>query len=640
MSAQAGVWNFDGKPVDQSFLASFASALEHYGPDDVNSYVDGSTGMVCRTFHTTLESHLERQPYISVCGNVITWDGRLDNRDELIPELWDEQTVDQTDVAIVARAFERWGTECFRRIIGDWAVSVWRPLQRELLLACDYMCIRHLFYCQQKDRIWWSTGLAPLVMLQGDKFHIDDEYVAGYFAIDPDAHRTVYREIQKVPPGQFVRVYDGGLSVYRYWSFSPKSRIRYKTDAEYEDHFRHVFRRAVRRRLRTDSPALAELSGGLDSSSIVCTADDIIAKEGAEAPRLDTLSFYDFTEPHWDDWTYLRLVETKRGRPGHHIDASKLGSSPASMQYSEFLPLPGSLGFGQKLAAERGCIVRNGKYRVVLSGLGGDEFMGGNPDPREILADLIVQLKLANLAQQLIAWSLIKRRPWIQLFWQSLLILLPSSLGQYVVEEAKVPSWINNVFAARTKLAKRRLGRKESFGAWLPSRRSFIGGVLAMSNKMGELTLPSPVIEEIRYPYLDQNLIEFVLSIPASQLLRPGERRSLMRRALIKWVPKEILSRRTKATGARTPIVALQRNWEELKSVFDSPISSSLGYINQPRFLEALRAVTHGDQHNSVLLLRAISLEFWLRDLVTRGLVDGVAGSRSLGVAEPQPASA
>src|SRR5260370_25975610 len=180
------------------------------------------------------------------------------------------------------------------------------------------MGIRHIFYYLKNDRIWWSTDLSPLVLLSGDKFHIDDNYISGYFAHDPDAHLTPYREIREVPPGQCVRIRNGSASVERYRGFSPNSRIRYKTDAEYEDHFRRLFRQAVARRLRSDSPILAELSGGLDSSSIVCVADDILAKEGALTPRLDTLSYFDKTEHNGDDWIYFQKIEQKRGRVGSH----------------------------------------------------------------------------------------------------------------------------------------------------------------------------------------------------------------------------------------------------------------------------------------------------------------------------------
>ncbi len=621
MSVQAGIWNFDGRPVDHKLLADISESLKHQGPDGESCHVDGSVALLYRPFHTTAESRREKQPYFSHRGFILTWDGRLDNRDELIPELRSELEANPTDVAIIAAAFDRWETDCFRRIVGDWAVSIWKPEQRELLFAADYMAIRHIFYYLKNDRVWWSTDLGPLVLLSGAKFHVDDDYIAGYFAHDPDAHLTPYREIREVPAGQFVRICKGSASVEHYWWFSPKSRIRYNTDAEYEEHFRHVFRQSVCRRLRSDSPVLAELSGGLDSSSIVCMADDIIAKESAETPRLDTISYYDKTEPNGDDWIYFQKVEEKRGRVGIHIDGSRLGSSPASLECPEFCSLPGALGVGQKLGDERADVVRGGGYRAVLSGIGGDEFLGGVPDPCAHLADLIVQFKLMSLAKQLTAWSLVKRRPWIQLLWQSAIDVLPASLGQYLVKEAKVESWIRKDFAKRTRLAVRQLDVNEHFGLWLPTRRSCIGGVLLMACKLAKFTPPVSALEEGRYPYLDQNLIEFILSIPASQVLRPGERRSLMRRSLAGIVPQEILSRGTKQVGARTPVRVLEKHRDELQNIYEMSLSSSLGYVCDTQMLETIGDACAGKIVSLVRLLRAISLEYWLRDLVARGLL-------------------
>lgn len=621
MSVQAGIWNFDARPVDRNLLRDFCESVKQQAPDGESSYVNGSVALLYRPFHTTCESRREKQPYVSRRGFILTWDGRLDNREELIAELGGHLEVEPTDVAIVAAAFDRWETDCFRRTVGEWAVSVWKPEQHELIFAADYMAIRHIFYYLKKDRIWWSTDLTPLVLLSGDKFHIDDDYIAGYFANDSDAHLTPYREIREVPPGQFVRLRNGKASVERYWRFSAKSRIRYKTDAEYEEHFRDIFRQSVRRRLRSDSPILAELSGGLDSSSIVCMADDVLAKEGAQTPRLDTLSYYDKTEPHGDDWIYFQKVEEKRRRVGAHIDVSKYGES-ASFDYQEFSALPGYVGAGRKIEAERAAVIRNGGCRAILSGIGGDEFMGGVPNPSALLADLLVQLKLVSLAKQLMAWSLVKRRPWIQLLWDALVDLLPASLGQYFAKLAKVEPWIEKEFAKRARIAIRQLDVDEHFGLWLPTRRSYIGGVLLMANKMSKRSLRSLALAEARYPYLDQNLIEFALSIPASQLLRPGERRSLMCRSLAGIVPQEILSRGTKQIGARTPIKGLEKNWQDLQIVFDSPFSARLGFINGDRFSATMHDALNGKVVPIVRLLKTVSLEFWLRDLTSRRLIN------------------
>jgi asparagine synthase (glutamine-hydrolysing) len=627
MSVQAGVWNFDSRPVDPKQIEDISDFLKQQGPDGESRYVDGPLALLYRPFHTTVESRHEKQPYFSKRGFILTWDGRLDNRHTLIADLRNDLEANPTDVAIVAAAFDRWETDCFRRLVGDWAVSIWEPEQRALFFAADYMAIRHIFYYLKKDRIWWSTNLSSLVLLSNDKFHIDDDYIAGYLAHNPDAHLTPYFEIREVPPGQFVRIRNGSAVIERFWRFSPKSRIRYKTDAEYEEHFRHVFRQSVQRRLRSDSPILAELSGGLDSSSIVSMADDILAKEEAETPRLDTLSYYDKSEPSGDDWTYFQKVEAKRGRAGIHIDGSRLGTSPDSLACTDFCPLPGALGFGQKIDAERADAVRRGGYRAVLSGIGGDEFTGGVPDPRAQLADLIVQGKFVSLAKQLMAWSLVKRRPWIQLLWQSAIDVVPASLGQYFAKKAKIEPWIRKDFAKRTRLALRQIDTTEHFGLWLPTRRSCIGGVLTMANNLAKVAPATEALEEARYPFLDQDLIEFVLSIPADQMLRPGERRSLMRRSLAGIVPQEILSRRTKQVGQRTPMLILEKYWDELQTILQTPLSSSLGYIHEAQLLKTICDTRAGKSVPIARVLWTISLEYWLRDLAARGLLAPPAAS-------------
>jgi asparagine synthase (glutamine-hydrolysing) len=630
MSVQAGVWNFDGRPVDPDLIDNISQLLKQQGPDGESRHVVGSVALLYRAFYTTAESRREAQPYFSHRGFIFTWDGRLDNRHTLTEYLRSDLEENPTDVAIVAAAYDRWETDCFHRLVGDWAVSIWKPEQRELLFAADYMAIRHIFYYLKKDGIRWSTDLGSLVLLSNDKFHIDDDYIAGYLAHNPDADRTPYLEIREVPPGQFVRVRNGSVMTERFWRFSPKSSIRYKTDAEYEEHFRFVFRQSVKRRLRSDSPILGELSGGLDSSSIVCVADDILAKEGAEAPSLDTLSYYDKTEPSGDDWTYFRKIEAQRGRAGIHIDGSILGASSDSLACSGFCPLPGALGSGQTLDTERADAVRRGDYRAVLSGIGGDEFMGGVPDPRAHLGDLLVQFRFVSLAKQLVAWSLVKRRPWVQLLWQSAIDAVPASLGRHFAEEAKIEPWIREDFAKRTRLKIRQLDVDEHFGFWLPTRRAYIAGVLTMANNLAKLVPSANAIEEVRYPFLDQTLIEFILSIPASQMLRPGERRSLMRRSLAGIVPQEILSRRTKQVGERTPMLILEKSWDELRNIYQASLSSRLGYIHEDHLLKTISDARSGKVAPIVRVLWTISLEYWLRDLTARGLLDPRAASSSL----------
>src|SRR5260370_41151459 len=126
-------------------------------------------------------------------------------------------------------------------------------------------------------------------------------------------------------------------------------------------------------------------------------------------------------------------------------------------------------------------------------------------------------------------------------------------------------------FVKRTRVWSLLVGPTDTFGMRLPTRRSLVKGLLLMANTMAKSTPSALAVEETRFPFLDQSLIEFILSIPATQLLRPGERRSLMRRSMVGCVPEDVLARRTKATGARTPRVALETRRKELWAAFDSP---------------------------------------------------------------------
>jgi asparagine synthase (glutamine-hydrolysing) len=142
-----------------------------------------------------------------------------------------------------------------------------------------------------------------------------------------------------------------------------------------------------------------------------------------------------------------------------------------------------------------------------------------------------------------------------------------------------------------------------------------------MANNLAKVASSAQTLEEARYPFLDQTLIEFVLSIPPDQLLRPGERRALMRRSLAGIVPQEILSRRTKQVGERTPMIILEKFWDELQSIYQTSLSSRHGYIHEAQLVKTICEARAGKSTPLVRVLWTISLEYWLRDLAARGLL-------------------
>jgi asparagine synthase (glutamine-hydrolysing) len=625
MSVQFGRWNFEGQPPAPDYIEKVSATLVPYGPDSNESYSKNGVSILYRAFHTTKESHREKQPHISSSGAVITWDGRLDNRAELISELSDSLTNGSTDVAIVAIAFEKWGANCFPKLIGDWALSIWNPGNRSLILAKDPIGTCHLYYSFDNNRVTWSTILDPLVRLAGKTFALNEEYIAGWFSMFPAVDLTPCIGIHSVPPSSSVLLRPGKHAVSKYWDFDPKNKIRYRADAEYEEHFRTVFATAVQRTLRSDRPVLAELSGGRDSSSIVCMADTVIARGTAETQRLDTLSMYDDSEPNWNERPYFTKVEEKRGRTGWHVNVGArdpqripVPEPPLESVHTRFVPTPGY--DGRTAPHFRMCMASQGN-RVVLSGIGGDEVMGGVPTPVPELENLLARAQFSALVHQLKVWALEKRKPWFHLFWDAARGFFPLTLVG-VPKYMRPALWLQSSFVKRHRAALTGYPSRTKLFGPLPSFQDNVGTLDALRRQLARTSLPFEPPFEKRYPYLDRGLLEFMFAIPREQLVRPTQRRSLMRRALVGIVPDEILNRKTKAFVARSPMVAISNDWAHFAAMTQNMLSSSLGIVDPKRILEALQKVRRGEETPMITLRRTLCLEEWLKDLRALGIIN------------------
>jgi asparagine synthase (glutamine-hydrolysing) len=617
MSVQFGRWNFDGRPADREHLATAEGMLAPYGPDGGGAYIKDSVGILFRGFRTTKESRREPQPHITASGAAITWDGHLDNHADLIPELRDLLNIGSTDVSIVAAAYERWGTGCFAKLLGDWALSIWNPRDRSLILAKDPIGTRHLYYSLDQDHVSWSTVLDPLVLLAGKPFALEEEYIAGWLSFFPATHLTPYVGIHSVPPSSSVLIRSGKHTVSKYWDFNPSKKIRYRADAEYEEHFRAVFAEAVRRRLCSDSPILAELSGGMDSSSIVCMADTIIARGAAETPRLDTVSYYDDSEPNWNERPYFTKVEEKRGRTGCHIDVSKQEPFKLEFENDRFIATPVSRG-GRPSESEKKYVelLTSQGNRVVLSGVGGDEVLGGVPTPTPELENLLATAQIGALAHQLKVWALNKRKPWFHLLFEAARGFFPISLVG-VPNYKKPAPWIDSGFLKRNRAVLQGYHRRLRLFGPLPSFQDNLSTLDVSRRQLACSGLPSDPSYEKRYPFLDRSLLEFAYAIPREQLVRPGQRRSLMRRALAGVVPDELLNRKRKAYFARAPVAAISRDWIRLVELSQHMIAGSLGVVDPGSFREALQETRRGTAVPTVALLRTIGIECWLQALLS-----------------------
>lgn len=612
MSGIGGLYCFDETHADDAILSALGDGLERKGPDGRSEYKSGSIAMVYRPFHTNLESRMEQQPFVSERGQILCWDGRLDNRDELIHILRDDLRGDHTDVAIVMAAYLKWGVDFLPKIIGDFALSLWEPMAQSLLLARDAIGPRTLYYHKNDARVVWSTELASLLDQADIPLEINDEYVAGFFTYLPEPGLTPYRNINGVPPGHSVTISDGVVRTRRFWGLDPHREIRYGSDAEYEEHFRHLFREVVRCRLRVDGPVWSELSGGMDSSSIVCMAHDILKHGEAQASRLNTVSRVFDEAAKSDERRYILPVEQKIGQKGLHLSEDKYRIlSPLDRDYIPAIP-----SYVANIAAYCKAVnnaMRESGSRVLLSGLGGGELLLGDGDPFPELADLLVQLRLISLHQRLRSWSEALNKTYSQVLWKNVLLqLLPRSLQFGRKRRSnQILHFYNREFVKRMRLRQRLLGPRDIFGFRRPGGRYQSTLFQYLPRQISSGFWQEFNDAQFSYPGTDRRLIEFLAAIPFEQRARPKEGKSILRRALRDLLPAELLYRTERRITIQSAAArAAQRERERIRETFTDSRAAAHGYIDAA---EVLAACGQSKQQPEMFVISLMPFEYWIR---------------------------
>jgi len=614
MSAIAGILNFDGAPVDGRTLDGLARSLARLGPDGGGNKKAENFGVVFRAFHADSESKNETQPLVSTRGHVLAWDGRLDNRGELASLLGGYADRSVTDVELVMASHFKWGSGFLSRLIGDFALSLWEPTTRTLLLARDAFGTRPLYYQATSQGIVWSSDLAALLDLSTLPLEVDREYIATYLSSAPHLEQTAYKHIQSVRPGFALIVCDGQLKKQEFWRPDIKRAIHYRSDSEYEEHFRELFRDSVHSRLRAKGPVWAELSGGLDSSSIVCVADEIIQSGATENARLETVSYVYDNSPTSDERRFIGEVEAGRGRAGHHFHEDESVGRFLNLNLDEIVRPNPTFRFTARHDWVRRRMQETGST-VLLSGIAGDNLLWSGAAVSPEIADLLVQLKLLSLHRQVRLWSRATRDSYAATFWRrAALPALPIRFSSL----SSTSQLIDRQFAKQIDLAERSTRESETLEFKLPSARLQARMLSSAIRAVASCYYRDRVVTDYRFPFLHRPLVEFLLAIPIEQKLRPGENRSLQRRALKHALPPAILTRQSKRCSTEALCRTLAYNWREIAPLFKEPRVCEYGFVDSPAFGEAAKRIQHGLQNINAELVGVLAVELWLRALETR----------------------
>ena len=551
-------------------------------------------------------------------------DLRLDNRAELIESLGGLLEGRQPgDGELVLAAYLRWGEACPERLLGDFAFAIWDARRRRLLLARDPLGVKPLHYSRVGSLLCFASDASqvlqhPAVSRRLDEIAVGD-YLAGCFS---DPGRTFFRDVRRLAPAHRLVATAAGDRAERFWDLDPEARTVYRREEEYAERFRELFSAAVAARLPDRGPAVGVLmSGGLDSGSVAGMARQLLP--AGSSPALFAGSFVFDRLRQCDEREHIRKVAAHLDLEVEAVPAERFPvfGDPEAYQpqlESPFLAWEGCFREMLRRARARGA-------RVLLTGHGGDDLMAGSA---RVYADRIRRGDLRALLTVLRhAASRRGARRWI-LYHYLARPLFPGFADRLLLRLSGrqpgpgLPEWIDPGFARRTGLAER-------LEAAQPRRFRELARQ-ALYDHFREASWDQVVHWydrnavgfgiEVRHPFLDRRLVEYLFSIPADRLFEAGRSKPLLRDAAAGLLPESVRLRPDKTKLGPFLDAGMREQRHRIEPLLAAPLAADLGYVDGDRMRAAYRRYQQDEPDEGLRTLwYALTLEVWLRKYATPG---------------------
>lgn len=554
MSGIAGAVFSDGRPLGPDLLDRIAGSTFRRGFDGVQTWHDERAGMIRFAHATTPEARGEIQPFVGAdSGITLLLDGRLDNRAELLALLGADgaRLTDAPDGLIALKLFEREGREFVHRLVGDYAVAVWQPRSRRLDLFRSPMGWRPLLWAFDGTTFGFASEPRALILGLGFERRLNEgaigEYLSARFVSETD---TLWAGIERVPQGGSIRFENGTVSRWN-WHGGPFEDLSNRSIDDHIERFNHLFNQSLEATIRSDGPVTAQLSGGLDSSSVVCRATHLF-REGRLDRQVGAISARFPGEPH-DETEWSSAVEAHLGITAEVVGARRFDADVARQWCAESYQLPVRPNVLDSMGGVLKALQSDGR-RVLLTGEGGDDWLNGSLAhwPDRFMAGRWREL-FRHGAEQ---WP---DSPWYVQARRTLhSTLLPLAsrkyrealLTPYLDFRLDQPDWIRPDWMARIglvdrwhqKIARtglRGIDQQSRYSVFSLGRRyTMVDSVLAFAEGHGV---------EVRHPFHDLRLTRFFMGAGGEHLRKFNTRKHLLREAMKGTLPEKIRQRRTKS---------------------------------------------------------------------------------------------
>ena len=620
MCGITGLLNTDAAPAAPVIVQNMTAALHHRGPDSDGIWTDGPLGFGHRRLSIIDLSSAARQPMSTPDGRyTLTYNGEVYNFRELRTQLeaLGHQFRSSSDTEVVLASLAEWGSDALDRFNGMFAFALWDAERRQLLLARDRYGIKPLYYTMVGSHFLFASEVKALIAHPAYTPKMDVAGLVEYFTFQNFfTDRTLFDGVRLLPAGATLRVNvepRNSLTPTHYWDYSFHEPENPEEDEAYHEELDRLFRQAVNRQLVSDVDVGTYLSGGMDSGSITALAArqlpyirsftcgfDLSSASGVElsfderhaAERMS----YEFKTEHYE--MVLKAGDMERALPtlAHHLEEPRVGQS-----YPNF--------YIAQLASKF--------VKVVLSGTGGDELFGGYPWRyyRAVVNDDFDHYvdKYYSYWQRLVPTELVKN------FFAP--VVSPSEAL------CNTQEIFRNVFTSHAS----NLTRPEDYinhSLYLEAK-TFLHGLLVVEDK---LSMAHSL--ETRVPFLDNDLVDFAMTVPAHLKLgnltnvvrlnenetgakrakyfqRTRDGKLLLRKVMQGYVPTDVVEREKQGFSAPDASWLKGESIDYVRRRICNGEARVFEYLDRDTVLKLVDEHLTGKENRRLLLWSLLNVEQW-----------------------------
>lgn len=591
MCGIAGIYTTKNQLVDERDVQAMADSLTHRGPDDEGVYVDHHVGLAFRRLSIIDLSAAGHQPMANEDGTIhIIFNGEIYNYRELGAALRAKgyRFRSKTDTEVLLHAYEEYGHACVKRLNGMFAFAIYDKKKNLLFCARDRLGIKPLYYAFDGERFAFGSEIKALLAAGVVRPEVNIGALNEYFSFQNIfSDQTLFAGIHTLPAGHTLTIdVSRKLALERYWNpeFRPHKKTTFREAVE---NLRSIFSRSTTRHLIGDVPIGSQLSGGMDSASLVAVATqsiphfmtftagfDIALAEGFEL-NFDERHDAEHVARHVKSEHYTMMIQ-----PG---DMERI--LPRLIWHLEDLRL------GNSYPNYYICQLASKFVKVALSGAGGDELFAGYPWRYELVKDAHDPKTFDKLYFNY--WMRLmpeehKKKFFTPGAWQQMSPEAPFQSYRDVISPVDDLDPLSKCLYFELK--------------------TFLHGLLLVEDKVS-----SAHGLEVRVPFLDTNLIDFALALPPEWKIKKGVGKAILREALKPYLPKEIIHKKKQGFAAPERTWFRKSSLDYTKKHLLSPESLSREYI-QPRYVEQIiREHVAGKTNHRLLIWSLLSFEWWLR---------------------------